>query len=387
MNTWIEHITSQHDAPVGLRTRGGIGFIQGKEVVSHFVGHPVHYEENREMKPITLDWIPSTGEFEGSWFGWDVVKKCPTYCGYELYTPKAIVWNSIAYPLNFLRLENRMIADIPIGTYEIIYQEGGMKEVVTIPEPVEGTLIFDTPTQPGWDEYLYINERKIVGGNQSGNVYILTKDMPYPIVIDPDYSANTADGYVGATSSVYSTARSTATLSDVGSLILYVQNTVDSGTYYVNRGLLKFDTSGIPDGDTVSNVVMSLYLSSKTTTPNWDVQIVKCDWSSQDPISSGNRDAAFDSILSSALDDNIWKNTSAITGGNTYQSGSLNTAWVSKTGYTYYGLINANDRSNAAGPTTYQQIIIATQEATAGQRPYLTVTHAPQTSKLFALYY
>jgi hypothetical protein len=209
--TWLADFHEKTDFnkyPVKLRTRGGIGYqLPTGEMVSNFVGHPVHYEENRQMKPITLDWIPSTGEFEGSWFGWDAIKKCPTYCGYELYTPKAIVWNGIAYPLNFLRLENRMIADIPIGTYEIVYSEWGMNEVITIPEPVNGTLEFDAPEQAGWDGYLYKSPRKIINGNQSGNVFVLTSDMTYPLVIDPDYSADTADDTVYGLDATYATAR------------------------------------------------------------------------------------------------------------------------------------------------------------------------------------
>lgn len=379
MNTWLENFIEQSDLnkyPISLRTDGGIGFKVGKDTVSNFVGHPVHYLESREMKPITLDWIPATGEFEGSWFGWDVIKKCPTYCGYELYTPKAILWNGIAYPLNFLRLENRMIADIPIGTYEIIYNEWGMNEVVTIPEPVEGTLEFDAPEKTGWDDYLYINPRRIVGGEQSGNVFALTKDMTYPVVIDPDYSGVTDDGYVYGRNATYATAQNTSYNFSTSAQFYYLGQALITGNYYVYRGFVKINTSGIPDTDIVSQANLKLVAISDSSGTDFDVAIKKFDWSAQDPLGVGSQEAAYDNCLSATADDNIWRNTSGISTNTQYTSGNLSTAWPSKTGYTYYGLISSRDVS-ATAPSGSEYIQIASQDnATSGYRPVLTVMHA-----------
>lgn len=381
MNTWLENFIEQTDLnkyPISLRTDGGIGFKVGKDTVSNFVGHPVHYLESREMKPITLDWIPATGEFEGSWFGWDMIKKCPTYCGYELYTPKAIIWNGIAYPLNFLRLENRMIADIPIGTYEIIYSEWGMNEVVTIPEPVEGTLEFDSPEKTGWDDYLYINPRRIVGGEQSGNVFALTLDMTYPVVIDPDYSGVTGDGNVysqGAYSN-YSSARSTSNTVNTVQTYMIVGQALPSTLYAIYRGFLKFDTAGIPDADTITQANIKLVTTVDSSATDFNVVIQKHDWSAQDPLAAGTREAAYDGCLAATADDNIWRNTSGMSVNTQYTSGDLSTAWISKTTYTYYGLISSRDVS-ATAPSGSEYIQIASQDnATSGYRPVLTVTHA-----------
>lgn len=384
MGAWITDFFTQTDLnkyPVALRTEGGIGFQVGADIVSNFVGHPVHYVESREMKPITLDWIPSTGEFEGSWFGWDAIKKCPTYCGYELYTPKAIVWNGIAYPLNFLRLENRMIADIPIGTYEIIYSEWGMNEVVTIPEPVEGTLEFDAPEKTGWDDYLSINPRRIVGGEQSGNVFALTKDMSYPIIIDPDYSSSSDDGGVNSQQLSYALARSTSNSFSYSGVTISLGQRYASTVYYVYRAFMKFDTAGIPDTDTISQVNMKLVATADSSTTDFDVVIQKYDWSAQDPLSDANREAAFDGCLAATADDNIWRNTSGISVNTVYTSGNLSTAWISKTGYTYYGLMSSRDVS-ATSPTGNEYINIASQNnGTSGYRPVLTVTHAAGASQ------
>lgn len=380
MGAWITDFFAQTDLnkyPVALRTEGGIGFQVGRDVVSNFVGHPVHYVESQEMKPITLDWIPLTGEFEGSWFGWDMIKKCPTYCGYELYTPKAIIWNGIAYPLNFLRFENRMIADIPIGTYEIIYNEWGMNEVVTIPEPVEGTLEFDAPEQEGWGDYLHINPRRIIGGEQRGNVFVLTRAMNYPIMIDPDYSGTTADGQILGESSGYSTARNTATSLQVTATTMLVGQAYGSSTYTVARAFLKIDTSGIPDTDTVSQVNLKMVVVNENSTQDFSIVIRKYDWSTRDPIAAGNMEANYDGCLAATSDDNIWRNTADGVVVNTqYSSGNLNTAWVSQTGYTYYGLLSSRDISSSAPVGSEAENFATQNHATTAYRPVLTVTHA-----------
>lgn len=381
MNTWLENFIEQTDLnryPVVLRTEGGIGFKVGNDTISNFVSHPVHYEESREMKPITLNWIPSTNEFEGSWFGWDVIKKCPTYCGYELYTPKAVIWNGIAYPLNFLRFENRMIADIPIGTFEIKYSEWGINEIVTIPEPVEGILEFDTPEQAGWKDYLYINPRRVVGGDQSGNVFMLTKNMTYPLIIDPDYSGDTSDGTMYSNDvATFASARNTSDTLDTAGANLYVgMNKTSSADWWVYRSAAKFNTSGIPDADTISQVNMKLTCTNDSSTTDFNVVIRKYNWSASDPLGSGNRETVFDGILAATSDTNIWRSTSGMSLNTQYASGDLTTSWVNVTGNTYYGLISSRDVSNTT-PTGPEQISLASQNhATSAYRPVLTVAHS-----------
>ena len=391
MNTWLEDFIEKTDLnkyPIALRTEGGIGFQVGREVISNFVGHPVHYEENREMKPITLNWIPATGEFEGSWFGWDVVKKCPTYCGYELYMPRAITWNGIAYPLNFLRLENRMIADIPIGTYEIIYHEWGINEVVTIPDPVDGVLVFDAPEQAGWGEYLYENPRKLEDGSQSGSVFVLTSEMTYPLVIDPDYSGVTGDGYVNGSNASYATARSTSAASNISAASATIGQ-YGTSPYAVYRPFLKFDTSGIPDGDTISQVNMKLtYAGGGLPATNFVIKTKKYNWSASDPVGAGNRETVYDGILSATADTDFANTSSFATQGDTVTGGNLDTSWVSKTGYTYYGLMSQKDNDNTA-PTADDRFYIGTQDnTTSAYRPVLTVAHAAggSTSNFFLLF-
>lgn len=224
----------------------------------------------------------------------------------------------------------------------------------------------------------------------AGQRYMLTgllvsdyQTAVFPLTIDPDYAATTADGLVsggGTAPNTYATARSTSTAFDTSANNFTVgQSYISTGKgdqYDVYRSFLKFDTSSIPDGDTVSAVVMKLVCITDSSTTDFDVQIAKYDWSGSDPLSAGNRETAYDGALAATLDDNIWRNTSGMSLNTQYDSGALATAWVSKTGATYYALRSKEDTDNSA-PLGPENIAIASQDhATSGYRPILTVTHA-----------
>ena len=217
---------------------------------------------------------------------------------------------------------------------------------------------------------------RVVGGKQyiyTGVPVAWLADAVYPVTIDPDYAADTADGFVYGNDATYSTARSTSTdfyaTSDI-----WVGQKPPAGGYSCYRGFLKFDTSGIADGDTVTQVNLKLTPVVDYSFADFDVQIVKQDWSSQDPLAAGNREAAYDNCLSGTADDNIWRNSSGISANTQYTSGNLSTAWVSKTGYTYYSLLGSTDASNSA-PIMPEWLQFASQDnATSGYRPLLAVT-------------
>lgn len=376
--TWLKDFHERTDLnryPVKLRTRGGVGYgLPNGDTVSNFVGHPVHYLENGVWKPITLQ-RHMNGDLEGSPFAFKGGQV--TYKDAPLFQPKAVIFDGKRYPLNLAWRDTSLVCDLPFGTYEVRFTENGVKELLTIPEPVEGLVEFDIPHREK-PNGLYKKGRHIVGGIE-GESFLLAKDMTYPLVIDPDYSGDTADGYVEGFSATFSTARSTATSSGVSDADIRIHQTFDAGSYTLRRVFWKFDTSGIPDTDSVSAVTASFVCASSpviSTGGNFDLQLVKANWSAYDPIGAGNRDSAYDLGLSEALDDNIWQNTSAISIGNRYSSGALSTSWVSKTGYTYYIMIGSKDRANTA-PTNLNYFNIYTQNAaSSSNKPLLTVTHA-----------
>lgn len=384
MTTWLEDFhekTNLNKYPVKLRTRGGVGYqLPTGEMVSNFVGHPVHYFDGI-WKPITLQ-RHMNGDLEGSDFAFKSGRV--THKGRELFQPKAVIYNGKRYPINLAWQDNRLLCDFPFGTYEVEFRESGVRELLTIPEPVDAVISFDVPHAK--KHGLHKKERHIVGTDIFGDEFTITKDMAFPLIIDPDYSANSSDGYVQGDSATYSTARSTSTYFSAGVDYLGIFNYLD-GIYYVLRAFLKFDTSGIPDGDSISQVVMKCTVRSVGATA-FDVQIVKNDWSGYDPLSSGNRESAFDSVLTSSLDDNIWKNTSGLSTNTQYSSGNLSTSWINKTGYTYYSMQSKNDRDNVAPSTNGQHVQIYSQDSiTSGYRPVLTVTHAAAASGGFLMFF
>lgn len=161
--------------------------------------------------------------------------------------------------------------------------------------------------------------------------------------------------------------------------VLYVGQFYEApGTYGVRRAVLKFDTSSIPDDATIDSVTMSLACYSDDSGANFDIQIVKLDWSAYDPIGAANREAAYDACLAGTADDNIWRNTNGMSTNTYYESGALDTTWVSKTGYTYYGLRSKEDKDNSA-PTGWEMVTLyASEDAT--YYPKLNVTYTAASS-------
>ena len=378
MTTWLADFAQKNDLDPSklVRYRGGVGIRDGRQTIAHFVGHPVHYFDNKEWKPITL--AHNNGQFEGSNFGWNGY--AVTHKGRVLYQPNSVTFNGVAHPLNFFldAPNHRLIAYVAgVGEYQILYTEKGVKEKLIIPEPLDGLLTFQVSHVAKPPKELYKTERHVTGRDDlKGDSYLLTLDMPRGMEIDPDYSGTTGDGYIyGTHATVYATARSTSSNSIItgDSMVLGQSN---SPEYRVYDAYLKIDTSGIPDADDISQVNLTMTPGGDSSTVDFDVVIRKQNWSAQDPIAAGTREAAYDGCLAATSDDSIWRNTNGIVSGTSDTSGNLSTAYVSKTSYTYYSLISSRTIS-ATTPTSTEYITVYTQEhTTAGYRPVLTVVHA-----------
>jgi hypothetical protein len=229
---------------------------------------------------------------------------------------------------------------------------------------------------------------KYVGGVQYVYTGILISEISkytFPLVIDPDYLDSTVDGYVyGYHDTSYSTARSTSTVLYTYTTIFLVgqyDQTSEGGPYTIFRSFLRFDTSAIGAGSTITQVNLKLTpsdLENGAGLTNFDIQIVKQDWSAQDPLSDTNREAAYDNCLAGTADDNIWRNTAGLWGymNIQYTSGNLSTAWVNKTGNTYYSLRSNEDYNNSI-PFADEFIYLYSQDCTTvAYRPILTVVHS-----------
>lgn len=198
----------------------------------------------------------------------------------------------------------------------------------------------------------------------------------YPVVLDPDYAAEASDARVYGGSATYATARSTSTNSYTTSQAEQLGQTWTSkGGYLIHRHFHKFDTSSIPGGSTVTQANLTLVVTIDYSTTDFDVVIIKQDWSGQDPIAAGNREAAYDNCLSGTPDDNIWRNTLGLSINTQYTSGNLSTSWVTVAGSTYYSLLSNRDR-NGDVPGGNELVTAAMSEnATSTYRPFLTVIY------------
>lgn len=364
--TWLEDFLEQRDInkyPITQRSRCGVGFAVGKETYSFFVGHPVHYYENRKWKPITLEYINE--QFVGSDFSFK--NGIIQYEGKPVHKPISVALDGKIYPLSFLRDGLEYKADTPFGTYIIRFHESGVKTEFVLYEDLDdpqGRISFQAQK----------HNHKLL----ETRAQILPIPKSHQGVLDPgtNYGGDNGDGYTRGSNAAWATARSTATAFDSSQTFLSIGAFLTGGTYYADRPYLKFDTSGIPDGDTISQVNLEMCMYTDASVTDFDVDIVKADWSASDPVDAGNRDTVFDLGLSEDLDDNIWRNTNGIDTATLYASGNLNTAWVSKTGTTYYMLISSPDRNNTTPTDLSYGYMASNTYATAGLRPNLAVIHA-----------
>jgi len=201
-----------------------------------------------------------------------------------------------------------------------------------------------------------------------------------------DFVSSSGDGLVYGynTSENYSSARSTSYAYDITAQFHKLgQRNEDIGLFpalmYIWRMFLKFDTSSLGASSIITSVKLRLTAKSDNSSTDFDVQIVKQDWSSQDPIATGTREAAYDGCLAGTADNNIWRNTSGMSVDTPYESGELDTTWVNKTGNTYYSLRSSRDYAGTTPtksiPPTEEIEIYTSESTTSSYRPYLVIEY------------
>jgi hypothetical protein len=196
----------------------------------------------------------------------------------------------------------------------------------------------------------------------------------YPVIIDPDYSEFTADGFIYGQNASFATARSTVTYFDNTYSEVYVSTYLNAGQYVVQRGFWKFNTSTIGARNIVTQVNGKYTISSVGGTPYQKVYLHDYDWSANDPITAPNCPTSYAGALTSTQDA-LWKDTTGLSVGTQYASSNLNTSWVNKSGNTYYAMLCDSDL-NSAAPLGINAANIASQNhTTAGYRPILTVLY------------
>lgn len=158
--------------------------------------------------------------------------------------------------------------------------------------------------------------------------------------------ASTDSGYIVGSSTDYATAHSTASSFTNANYYLYVGQTTDCNVY---RSFLKFPTTDIPANAVIKNAQLLMTTVTELFSRTADIDVIKQDWRTYDPIVTTDLDTVFDACLTGTKDV-TWHSFTAIPSGSIprgitgkYYSDYLDTSYISTTDYTYYSLRSSRD--------------------------------------------
>jgi len=174
------------------------------------------------------------------------------------------------------------------------------------------------------------------------------------------------DGFVQGTSDVYSTAHATATYSYDTTYILAIGQNLSGGSYRVYRAFLKFNTSTIPLGATITAASLKLYGDADNSATDFYVRLQK--WTGDTPIDLGD----YNQFDGQNYDDGAFNTAN-------FQIGQFNTITISdfnlitKAGYTKICVRSSRDITETP-PTGDEYIQAYAYEEGLNYCPQLVVT-------------
>jgi len=422
MANWAKLQEQLTGLPVVKRAKHSIHFDKGNgEIVANFSSKPCHYEENGEWK--ALDTAIKTLE-DGS-LGAKGVPVRLNLNGlvriinennedlYSQVTTRVGVFNSTTRNLvDYINLpvgqvqDDQLVKDTDLYSHTLRLTETGLREEIVIKSKpafvtnkanlwlVLDTVVTGVSFEDGWLDQFEIAQMhfppptatdaegregtakryaKNIGGVQhifTGLKFSELYRAAYPVTIDPDFAGGTADGWITSYFAANWAASRTdgKSINTTNTLLVIRQRYAVNPLYGKYRSYLLFDTSSIGSSSTVTQVNLKTYVTQAASTP---VYIIKQDWSSQNPLSTDNMNAAFSNTITSDKDSASLDLST--TGAKT--SGNLSTTWVSKTGTTYYALILDTDYDNTESTDQYYIEIASQNHATEAYRPVLSVTY------------
>ena len=197
-----------------------------------------------------------------------------------------------------------------------------------------------------------------------------TTDTYFP---DPNVETTSVDGYVEnyadpGTCSTMAGAADGTSANDAGTSVIAQYS--DGGTdCNIQRGVTLFDTSALPDSDTISSAIASLYGQFKNDGNSYSVRMVTTTPASNTALVA----ADFDQFGTTSLANEISIASFSTTGYNDFTMTDL--TQVSKTGVTRLGWRLTGDISGASPGVNYAQVASADTAGTTND-PKLVVTHA-----------
>lgn len=305
----------------------------------------------------------------------------------ENYTGNTLYWQ---YPNGIVR-SVRIIEGV-ITEYYTLYEP--IKEDVTILSNETKDIGFDyTRPQMAWDNTERILKLDATKDKALDKALVLTakelEGAEYPVTIDPDTSFTTSASddsmyYDGDLYTSYSTAWGSSngetTFARIGQRYTYVNVGTAQWDYEVYRYYSFFDTSSIPDGVTITDATLKIYVYSKGLSSSYDIVIQEgMPTYPHDPLEAGDFNKANYSGDGGSI------NSSSII-LNQYNDIDLNATgkgWINDKGYTKLVLRSNQDISGTSpgeGTTSRNNYIgIRDYEYGIGYRPTLEITYTAET--------
>jgi hypothetical protein len=143
--------------------------------------------------------------------------------------------------------------------------------------------------------------------------------------------------------------------------------------FFVMQDFIGFDTSAIPDTDSISAAVLSLYGNTSHAVANFVIEAAALDWSGGGITVADFRNKAAANALTPLAN---WDTANgwSISGYNDFTTLSGMAATINKTGSTYFVLFSRNDRLDVA--CTTEEWVVPWLGADSTRKPKLTVTHS-----------
>lgn len=207
-------------------------------------------------------------------------------------------------------------------------------------------------------------------------------DATGPVVIDPTYLGEAADGHIEGSSAAYATARSTSSNSSDTGVSSFVGQRWTGAAYIVWRTYLSFDTSAI-GSDIVSAASIYVKASGDSSTADFDIIFYRYAWA--DTLAT-SREANYDGAYGgSATIEGTLRNTSAGWSTGTYYNMAIDPAGINTSGDSRYTCVSGEDTGNSTPVGSEYIQFYLTEQSGTGDDPYLDITHAPAAGMTFPI--
>lgn len=385
MGSWAAYQEGIADLPVFKRARHGIHFKRPDgQIEAAFSGKPCHYEDGGAWRPIdTKPLLLGDGKYGCQHSPVRIAADGTVSIEGAKYAQRARLING----KNIVQNDDHLVRTFSNGEQRLYITEDGFRSEITLfSMPSLGQALYLVANVSGKLPGKYIQHPTTMI-DAKGNEYVYDtaanfrtwlEGAVYPVVIDPDFGSGANDGAIVGDKTTYADARSTSSLFRY-TVAAYIvgQRKVSDTQYWVMRHFYLFDTSSIGAGSTVNQANLVLNMRDREVQTSFYLYITQCDWSAlaADPTNTTHMETAYDNCLSGTKETNTLGEYTGTTGLGTKTSGNLATAYINKTGITYYGVLSSRDYENL-GVTDNQYVSFAFSEnTTPAYRPYLTVTY------------